>query len=184
MVASVRLYVAVSLDGFIASPDGGVDWLAPFEDQDLGYGSFFDEVGLLIMGRTTYDQTVSLGPWPYGDKPCRVVSRRPLTGTVPPGVRRWEDDIPSLITRARDHDDGDTWVVGGARTIALFLHHGCVDQIDMFVIPVWLGLGRPLFPDVPSRLSPTLARVRQHGGGVAQLTYRMRQPFDVRSDSD
>ncbi|WP_299442030.1 dihydrofolate reductase family protein [uncultured Rhodospira sp.] len=179
MGAMVRLYSAVSLDGFIATPEGGVEWLAPFDDQDLGYADFYARVGLLVMGRATYEQTLSFGPWPYTDKPCWVLTSRPLDGDIPNGVARWQGDIPGLMRRAREHDDGDTWVVGGARTIALFLTHGRVDQIDMFVVPTWLGQGLPLFPEVAPRLLPTLVRSQQYAGGVVQLTYRTRSPFDV-----
>jgi dihydrofolate reductase len=179
MVASIRLYVAVSLDGFIATTDGGVEWLAPFDDQDFGYAAFYEQVGMLIMGRATYDQTISFGPWPYGAKRCRVLTSRPMGGGLPAGVSRWEDDIPSLIRRARSHGAGDTWVVGGARTIGLFLRHGAIDQIDMFVMPVWLGRGLRLFPETPARLMPTLQRAQKHPSGVVQLTYRTRVPFTI-----
>jgi len=176
MVSPVRIYAAVSLDGFIATPDGGVEWLAPFDDQDFGYAAFFERVGMLVMGRATYDQTRSLGEWPYQDKPCRVITSRPLDAP-PPGVAAWDGNIGGLIRRARNHDHGDTWVVGGARTLALFLHNGAIDQVDMFVLPVWLGQGLPLFPSVPARLSPTLIRSQKHTSGVVQLTYRTRKPM-------
>lgn len=175
----IRLYVAVTLDGFLASPDGGVEWLAPFDDQDFGYAAFYERVGLLIMGRETYDQTLSFGPWPYGARTCRVLTSRPLGRDAPPGVARWDGNTAGLIRAARGHDDGDVWVVGGARTIGLFLRHGVVDQIDMFVMPVWLGRGLRLFPETPPRLLPTLVRTQKHASGVVQLTYRTRPPFTV-----
>lgn len=177
MVASVRLYVAVSLDGFIATRDGSVDWLAPFDDQDFGYAAFFQRVGLMILGRASYEQTLSFGTWPYQGKSCLVVTSRPLDGSAPPGVVAWEGDAAALVRRARKHEDGDTWVVGGARTIDLFLRMGAVDQIDMFVMPILLGQGLPLFPAHPPRLSPCLARVQKHASGVVQMTYGMRQPI-------
>jgi dihydrofolate reductase len=184
MVAPVRLYVAVSLDGFIAAPDGGVDWLAAFDDQDFGYAAFYERVGLMIMGRETYDQTLSFGDWPYHGKPCRIVTSRPFDDPPPRGVAAWQGDAGALVRRAKDHDDGDTWVVGGARTIALFLHRGAVDQIDMFVMPIWLGQGVPLFPEMPARLSPSLIRAQKHASGVVQLTYGLRRPMVDRVVAD
>ncbi|MQX37341.1 dihydrofolate reductase family protein [Roseospira navarrensis] len=177
MVAPVRLYVAVSLDGFLATPDGSVEWLAPFDDQDFGYASFFERVGLLIMGRVSYEQTLAFGDWPYQGKPCYVVTSTPMGEARPDGVAPWTGDVGGLIRRARGHDTGDTWVVGGASTIGLFLRHAAVDQIDMFVMPIWLGRGLPLFPAAPPRLSPSLVRAQKHASGVVQLTYRTRKPL-------
>lgn len=177
MVATIRFYVATSLDGFIATPDGGVDWLTPFDDQDFGYAAFFENVGLLVMGRATYEQTLSFGPWPYGHKRCHVLSRRPLYDIPSDGVSRWDRDVPDLVRHARAHDDGDTWVVGGAALFTLFLRHGAVDQIDLFVMPLWLGQGLRLWPEAPPRLMPSLSRTLKHPCGVVQLTYRLRRPF-------
>ncbi len=178
MVASLRLYMAVSLDGFIATPDGGVEWLAPFDDQDFGYAEFYDRVGLLVMGRATYDQTLSFGPWPYDGKPCWVLTGRALdSGTTPDGVGAWTGgDTTALARRARAHRGGDVWIVGGAATVARFLTVGALDQMDLFIMPVCLGRGLPLFPPTPPRLMPSLARVINHPSGVAQLTYRMNPP--------
>lgn len=185
MVASLRLYMAVSLDGFIATPDGDIDWLAPFDDQDFGYASFFERVGLLVMGRATFDQILTFGPWPYGGRPCWVMSGRPLPEDAPDDVASCADhDAGAIAARARAQVEGDVWIVGGAHTVAQFLRAGAVDQIDIFVMPVWLGRGLPLFPASPPPLMPTLARSVTHPAGVAQLTYRVRRPPHVVPDFD
>lgn len=176
--------MAVSLDGFIATPDGGVDWLAPFDDQDFGYAEFYERVGLLVMGRATYDQTLSFGPWPYRDKPCWILTGRPLDQTSPDGVSAWTGgDVGALARRARAHRDGDVWIVGGAATVAQALAAGAVDQMDLFIMPVCLGRGLPLFPGTPPRLMFNLARTVNHPSGVAQLTYRLRPPPHVVPES-
>lgn len=177
MVASLRLYMAISLDGFIATPDGAIDWLAPFDDQDFGYASFFEGVGLLIMGRATFDQILALGPWPYGGRPCWVMSGRPLPEETPDEVSPCAiNNAAAIANRARAHGAGDVWIVGGADTAAQFLAAGAVDQIDLFVMPIWLGQGLSLFPAEPPPLMATLARSVAHPAGVAQLTYRVRRP--------
>jgi len=77
---SVLFYVAASLDGYIATSDGGVDWLSQFEaeGEDYGYAAFFESIDGLLMGRATYDQVLGFGEWVYGEKPCWVCTGRSL----------------------------------------------------------------------------------------------------------
>jgi len=77
----VKLFIATSLDGFIAERDGGVDWL--FTDNDYGYTSFFDSIETLILGRRTYEQVLGFGEWPYGEKPTYVFTRGAPGGDHP-----------------------------------------------------------------------------------------------------
>jgi hypothetical protein len=77
----IKLYIATSLDGFIAEPDGGVDWL--FTDDDYGYTAFFGSVEALVMGRHTYEQVLGFGEWPYEDRPTYVLTRSAPGGEHP-----------------------------------------------------------------------------------------------------
>jgi dihydrofolate reductase len=77
MAVRFAVFIAVSLDGFIARPDGGIDWLGPFHGKDHGYGPFFAGVDALVIGRGTYDAVVGFPEWPYGDKRLIVCTGRP-----------------------------------------------------------------------------------------------------------
>src|SRR3712207_517414 len=98
----VKLFIATSLDGFIADRDGGVDWL--FADGDYGYAAFFDSIETLIMGRRTYEQVLGFGEWPYGEKPTYVFTRGAPGGDHPhvefvSGEARSEEHTSELQSR-------------------------------------------------------------------------------------
>ena len=169
---SFRIYVAVSVDGFIATADGGVGWLDVFHggDSDYGYAEFGAGIATVVMGRATYDQVRGFGDWPYADKDAVVVSSRPA-GDLPDRTTVWTDGIPSLHRKLAGGAAGDVWVMGGGRTMRAFLDLGAVDRIDLFVIPVILGGGIPLFgaSSRHHRLPPP--EVAAYPDGVVRLSY-------------
>ena len=169
---SFKIYVAVSVDGFIATPDGGVGWLDAFHggDSDYGYAEFAAGIATVVMGRATYDQVRGFGDWPYGDKESVVVSSR-AAGDLPDRTAVWTDGIPSLHRKLADGSAGDVWVMGGARTMRAFVDLGVVDRIDLFVMPVILGGGIPLFgaSSQHHRLPPP--EVEAYPDGVVRLSY-------------
>ena len=75
--------MAISLDGFIASPDGSVHWLEPYDPYEVGFGEFLASAGTIVMGRKSYDQMLTFGPWPYAGKRTIVMTRRPLAPATP-----------------------------------------------------------------------------------------------------
>jgi dihydrofolate reductase len=109
----VVLFIATSLDGYIAGPDGEIDWL--FHDADYGYTAFFDSVEVLVMGRKTYELSLSFGEWPYGDKPAYVFTRQ----TPPPDDR---SDRRIACRRAQEH------LAGGRRGTGFDLPAGRSDR--------------------------------------------------------
>lgn len=141
-----RVFIACSLDGFIAGPDDDLSWLPePPEGEDYGYEAFMAEVGALLMGRNTYRVVEGFdGPWPYKDKPVLVATRRPLEPKVPT-VRAVEGDIASLLAEADQAALGkDVWIDGGD-LIRQALSAGLIDDLIVSVVPVVLGSGSPLF---------------------------------------
>jgi dihydrofolate reductase len=85
-MSRIVYYAAMSADGFIASPDGGVSWLDPFNAPELGYERFLDGVGAVVVGPATYEQVLTFGPWPYGSRPGLVVTSRPVS-SLPASAR-------------------------------------------------------------------------------------------------
>jgi dihydrofolate reductase len=173
-VIRLRLYIAASLDGFIATPDGGVSWLDPYHSPDLGYEHFMKSIGTVVMGRATYEQALGFpGPWPNAGKRTIVLTSRPIE-SAPRDVERWPGDVASLADHLRTKSTRDVWICGGARTARAFLDLDQVDRIELYVIPVLLGEGLPLFERSPHQSSLRLARTRSFKNGVVELVYGFR----------
>jgi dihydrofolate reductase len=159
MRASV--YVAMSLDGFIARENGDLDWLpqpGEAEGEDYGYHAFMDTVDALVMGRATFEKVLSFGVgWPYGDKPVVVLSRSAyvLPPDLPDSVSvlggSMTDIVAGLLQRGFEH----VYLDGGI-TVQHFLRAGLVHQLILTVIPVVLGSGIPLFGTVDEDVRLTL----------------------------
>jgi dihydrofolate reductase len=166
----IRVYIAQSLDGYIARPDGGIDWLRPFDDVDYGYAAFTREIGTVVMGRKSYDLARSFGDWPYQAMRSLVVTSRPLDD-APPNVTRVGADIQRLATALRAAGGQDSWIMGGAMTINAFLTAGAIDRIDLFTIPALLGDGIRLFdggrPEMPLKFLSS----QVYDKGLARLSY-------------
>jgi dihydrofolate reductase len=166
----IRLYIAQSLDGFIARPDGGIDWLRPFDDIDYGYSAFMREIGTVVMGRASYDVARSFGEWPYQTARSLVITSRPLDD-APPTVARVGGDILRLVTALRAAGDKDVWIMGGALTINAFLRADAIDRIDLFTLPVLLGDGVRLFEGTRPEANLRLLSTQTYDKGLARLSY-------------
>lgn len=165
----VSLFIASSLDGFIARADGSVDWL--FTDQDYGYGEFYDGVETLLMGRKTYDQCLSFGDYPYPGKRAYVFSSRPLSWSND-DIEAVSGDAAEFIADLRRQEGGTVWLVGGSALISTCLKHNLIDEFVVSVHPIILGHGIPLFSgsDLSHRLK--LESTRAFDTGLVQLRYR------------
>src|SRR5260370_16521004 len=97
MAARCAVFIAVSLDGFIARPDGSLDWLDPFHGEDHGYGGFFAGVDAVVIGRGTYDTVLGFAEWPYGGK--RVIVCTATPASPPHGEELWPGPPPALAER-------------------------------------------------------------------------------------
>jgi dihydrofolate reductase len=176
-VAELVYYVADSEDGFIAGPNGELDWLHPYEGKgtDHGYAEFVAGVDALVMGRATFDATRGFGPWPYGDRPAWVLTHRPATAfTDVPATVRFTADSPQALAQAwRDAGLGRVWLVGGGEVAAQFVAAGLLDELRLFTVPVTLGRGIGLFGaarGVPARYTKRLEFV--HPSGIVERRWR------------
>jgi dihydrofolate reductase len=147
IVVELVYYVAASVDGYIATADGTVDWLAPFHTagEDHGYAAFLATLGGIVMGRRTYDQVRGFGAWPYTGLDCRVVTSRPLL------------DMPARFAAAASPAeelagwaDRRVWLVGGTTLLDGYRAATLVSEYHVFVMPVLLGAGVPLFREGPA----------------------------------
>ncbi len=175
----VILYIAASVDGYIARPDGSVDWLPPSPEtggspaEDYGYAEFIAGVGVVLMGRVTYEQILSFGgDYPYPGTAGYVFSRSRAGERDEHAQFVDGADIPGLVAQLKASQDKNIWLVGGGQLVQEFLRQDLIDRIELFILPVVLGAGIPLFPpDTPQR-GLTLTGCRAYPAGIAQLSYR------------
>lgn len=170
-MAEVVYYVAVSLDGFIATPDGGVEWLEPFQasGSDYGYGAFYSGVDALIMGSRTYEQTLTFGPSSYGGKPVLVLSARDLQPS--PGVEIIDLTPGAAIEHLVATGASTIWLVGGGELAGSFAREGLVDRYILSIMPVMLGSGVPLLGTRGASGAFKLEQLERFDD-VVQCTYR------------
>ncbi len=172
-MTEIIYYVAASLDGYIATPDGGVGWLSEFEggDTDYGYADFLASLDAVLIGRRTYEQVLTFGSWPYTGKPCWVFSHAELAPAAP------EVTITSAAPREVAAEMAArglhrAWMVGGAELAAAFRAAGLITEYHVAIMPVILGGGIPLFgaPGPIDRLE--LMDSTPYPNGVVMLWYR------------
>ncbi|MDD3444019.1 MAG: dihydrofolate reductase family protein [Zavarzinia sp.] len=168
----VSVFIAVSLDGFIARTDGGIEWLAMVEDEhgeDYGYGEFFADCDVVVMGRNTFDMVAGFDPWPYAGKRVIVLSRR--DADLPEGAEIRQGPVAELLL-ALAEDGAKRIYIDGGDTIRQALAEDLVDDMTLSHIPVMLGRGLPLFgPEVPHGRWQLLG-ARHFPTGLVQATYR------------
>ena len=170
-MTDVHVFMAISLDGFIAGPNDELDWLEIDGIEDT-YTPFFERVGAMVMGRNTYDVIQGFDTWPYGDKPVLVATSRPLEDP-PPHVHPVSGTIEQIVRRAQEAAADKLVYIDGGSLVRTALGHGLIDELTLTVIPVLLGDGVPLLPGVPNRIPLELAGAREIGGGAVQLNYRL-----------
>lgn len=165
----VKLFIATSLDGFIARPDGGVDWL--FTDGDFGMKDFFATVDSALIGRKTHDQMVACGMPAYEGMTNYVFSRsRRADDGVP--VSYVTGDLPRFVGSLKRQDGKDLWLVGGAGLVDAFRELDLIDDVILSIHPVLLGDGIPLFPDRHQPMPLLLEKCVEYERGLVQLWYR------------
>jgi dihydrofolate reductase len=164
----VVLFIATSLDGYIARLSGAVDWL--FTDEDYGYKDFFARVNVVVMGRKTYEQVLSFGAYPYRSKISYVFTRTPNRFTDSE-VSFVSDDIQSVIKQLQTSGDGDIWLIGGAELVHSFLEQDLVDEFVISVHPILLGEGIPLFHQPSPMRTLQFKSVQSFKSGLVQLRY-------------
>jgi dihydrofolate reductase len=141
------LYIACSLDGFIADPTGNIDWLLAFDATQSSYASFIENVDTIVMGHTTYTQlTTQLSPdvWPYPGKEVYVASHQEIASNE---HAIFVKDPIKLVEDLKNKAGRSIWIVGGAKLIASLLDAGLIDEMIITYAPVSIGKGIPLFPD-------------------------------------
>jgi dihydrofolate reductase len=187
-MSRVRYYCASSLDGYIAESDDNLDWLlkyeGSFEGADSeegkgGYESFYAEIGALVSGSVTYEFVLEhVDEWPYAGKPTWVLSSRELPKPEGEGVdvRIVNAEVPDLIDEMLEAaGDRDLWVVGGGNVASQFADHNLLDTVEVTLVPVVLGEGKPLFNRPPPGGPMQLTGAQSYASGMVGLSFDVRR---------
>lgn len=168
---AVVLGLGISLDGYIARPDGAVDFL--FMPKDYSMAPFFKTLDAAILGRKTYEVAQKMGGGGFSSFKLEyyVMSR-----TLPPGERDgliFTAEPPAqLVSRLRKKKGKDIWLMGGGEVARAFLVDDLVDELYLGVVPVLLGSGLPLFPPGFPQRNFTLVENKTFSKGLISLKYR------------
>ena len=168
------VYIAQSLDGYIAGPNGELDWLYEVEnpdDNDFGYAEFIDQVDALVMGRNTFEMVLSFGVWPY-TKPVYVASS--TLESVPQEYSEKAFIVkgsPTKIVEMLISKGLKNLYIDGGALIQSFLSTGLIDKLIISTMPVLLGSGVPLFGKLDSKVSLKLESSEVLVGQIVQSSY-------------
>lgn len=174
-MSEITLYIAASLDGYVAEKDGSIAWLEniPNPDKnDYGYNAFINSIDTVVMGRHTYEIVTGFDmDWPYGQQHTVVVSSDREFPIKTPNTTILSTLNRSAIEKLRAQSQSGIWLVGGGQLLTSFLKLDAVDRIILFIMPVILGTGIRLFPrKVPFR-SFHLESSEPYTSGVVRMTY-------------
>jgi len=168
----VILYIAMSLDGYIATANDDINFLAVVESppEDYGYSDFVQKVDTVIMGRKTYDKVLSFGiDFPHSGRKCYVLSRS-KTGTDA-NVEYYNGDVATLIQTIRQTDGNNIFIDGGAELVFEMMQRQLIDRYIISVIPIFVGGGIALFKPGRPEQKLTLMRSISFPSGLVQLWY-------------
>lgn len=169
MSKRLRYQVAVSLDGFIAGPNGEYDWIV--SDPSIDFGALYKEFDTAVMGRKTYEAGMKMGgdiAMPGMDV---VVFSRSLPAVTRPGVRIVNDDPATVVAALKRQAGKDIWLFGGGELFRSLLDAGLVDSVEVAVMPVLLGSGIPLLPAGASVKLTLVDHKTLPASGIAVLSY-------------
>ncbi len=169
----VILYIATSLDGYIAKPNDDLSFLSIVEQEgeDYGYADFIESVDTVILGRKTYDWIMTKVPeFVHADKNTYVITRqeRPDKGNI----RFYTGNIRELITKLKKESGKDIFIDGGAEIVNNLLTENLIDEFIISVIPILVGDGIKLFQDGRPELILHLVSTKQYEMGLVQLHYK------------
>ena len=172
MARKVIVYIAASVDGFIAGPDGDLSFLSSVEKEgeDYGYSAFVETVDTVIVGKNTYDKVLSMGyAFPHANKESYIITRteRAAEGTTV----FYSGDTAELVRKLKTKEGQNIFVDGGAYVVNQLLQQQLIDEIYLSIIPVMLGSGIALFKQGNPIQQLSLQSVKHFDTGLVQLHY-------------
>lgn len=175
---AIIVYIATSLDGYIARKDGNIDWLMAFpnpEKSDYGFSEFMDRVDGILMGKNTYETVKDFTPWPY-EKPVFVLSRslKDLPPELRSKVELMQGELTWVLDSLKSKGIHHVYIDGGL-TIQSFLREDLVDELIITRIPILLGSGLALFGEMEQELKFDLINTEILNKDLVKSTYKRRR---------
>ena len=174
---NVIVHIGTSADGYIARPDGDLEWLTsrPKPDGFYGMGDFMKSIDTKLLGRTTYEESLRMGAkFERQNERTIVFSRHAPPADAPSGVEFVNGAIGSFVSHLREQPGKDIWLMGGGELIASCLDEDVIDEFVISVAPVFIGEGIPLIARRPRHVLLNLQAVERFEDGVVQLRYRVQ----------
>ena len=170
---TVIVNIGTSADGYIARPDGDLEWLTsrPKPAGFYGLGDFMQSIDTKLLGRKTYEMSRRLGARPDSRNRTIVFTRHAPPADAPSGVEFVTGEIGAFVSRLREQPGKDIWLMGGGELIASFLDAGAIDEFVVTVAPVFIGDGIPLIARRHRHVALDLRSVERFDDGVVQLRY-------------
>ncbi|MDP2114668.1 MAG: dihydrofolate reductase family protein [Bacteroidota bacterium] len=172
MKRKLILYIAMSLDGFIAKQDDDISFLTAVEQEgeDYGYSKFIETIDDVILGRKTYDKILAMGiDWPYGGRKVYVLTRTPKPDSD--NIQFYSGSLPDLISTLKNQEGKHIYCDGGAETVHQLLQDDTIDEMTISIIPVLLGDGIGLFKGGLQEQKLQLINAQSFEKGLMQLRY-------------
>ena len=174
-MVEIVYYAAASLDGFIAGPDGSVDWLPPIEPtgEDYGYQDFYATIDAVVMGSATYEQAQQQAAWPYAGKPCWVFTRqRRYAKSSTVDVTFTAAPPEHIVTEIEGRGLKRAWIVGGGKLAASFRERNLITSYGIAIVPTILGSGIRLLEAKGALEKLMLTGCQTYPDGLVMLWYR------------
>ncbi|RON47741.1 dihydrofolate reductase family protein [Pseudomonas frederiksbergensis] len=176
-MTTAHVFIATSLDGFIARPDGDIDWLLQRDDptEDHGYPAFIADKDVIVMGRGSYEKVLTFDTWFY-DRPVVVLSQQLANSPVPEALEgkvRFSSLTPAGLMEELTTQGVHRVYVDGGQLVQSFLRDGLVADMVITTVPVLIGAGRPLFGVLAQDIELKLVASRSFPSGLVQSTYRV-----------
>jgi len=179
---TASVFIATSLDGFIARKDGDLSWLDRANatvppGTEMGFEPFLRSVDAIVMGRASFEKVLTFGHWPYGETRVIVQSRNPVA--IDHALARTvssSSEAPAALCERLAGEGARRLYIDGGVTIQRFLAAGLIDDLTITIIPVVLGEGLPLFGPLPADVTLRLVDATRFDFGYVQLRYRVVRP--------
>lgn len=177
-MSRIQLYIATTLDGYIAREDGSLDWLLQLSNPsgtDHGYNEFIGKISTIVMGRKTYETVLGFGiDWPYANCRTIVVTRNKSFSVSTANTSVVHEINKESIEEVKAKAESNIWLVGGGEIITRFLCLSEIDEMILCMIPVILGKGIKLFPNEPAETTFEFISAESYDTGVVNLTYQRK----------
>jgi dihydrofolate reductase len=179
----IILYIAVSIDGYIAGPDGEIDWLHSIDNpdnNDFGYAKFYKSIDTTIMGNSTYKQILSFGvDFPYPEKTNYVFTKNNSESDTD-DVKFVNSDFEKFVIDLKNSSGKNIWLIGGGKTNSFFLNNNFIDEIILTTIPIILGKGILLFDGKVKPYDIEINRLKNYKNGIVQTVFFLKNEIEDR----